>query len=768
MKRLALLLSLLSIASSSADPAVLEGLGVNIHFTQEQPGELDMIHAAGFALVRMDLTWQNIETSRGIYDFSSYDNLVDGIEKRAMKIILIVNYTHRLYDNDQSVFTDDGRAAYASFAGAAAKHFKGKSVIFEIYNEPNIAPFWRPTPDADNYAKMAVSACKAIRAADGNAIIIGPALAGATELDFLETCFKAGLLEYWSAVSVHPYRQTAPETVTEDYRKIRALIHKYAPKDKDIPIVSGEWGFSDVWASFDRDKQATYLARQFLTNLANDIPISIYYDWRDDGLDPKEPEHHFGLVEHTPTGDPQQPFKPKPAYLAAKTLMEQLKGMKFNKKLEFDDPDIQLMMFGEKGALRFVAWTVSGLPKTLSLPAQLGAMRCISMDGKQQPMIDPSGSLAINIDGSPRYLDPDLPSRLLWTLASWSRVPLEVKSFSGVEASVVTSLHNCDDTADLAVITSTQKGGWNRIVIPANRPGRLVTSWKINRFDASTDEIIQIALPGDITFQQKTRSIVSDAVELRLIPLGCNAAVLQLHNPNGYKCEVDVAVKTIENPTQTFGLKVADHERLQETLVAFAPPPAMPVLVWVDAIARNTDRSKRSTILKYAAVKCPPDETRLTFEGDEKIPGEGTLETSDEFPQKEIRERSCVISYHFGAGWKYACVKPDDSPLPIEGQPTKLGIWVYGDKSKNLLRMRFIDSTGQTFQPDGGRLNFNGWEYIEFPMDGSSGGFWGGAKDGKIHYPIKLETLLLIDNASRTAIEGKIHFAAPCLYYDAR
>ena len=103
---------------------------------------------------------------------------------------------------------------------------------------------------------------------------IGPATS-TIDLPFLEACFQAGLLDYWDAVSVHPYRQTAPETVEEEYRSVRLLIRRYAPAGKDIPIISGEWGYSTQYPAFAgkdaaaRDKrQAKWLARQFLTNLA--------------------------------------------------------------------------------------------------------------------------------------------------------------------------------------------------------------------------------------------------------------------------------------------------------------------------------------------------------------------------------------------------------------------------------------------------------------------------------------------------------------------
>ncbi len=73
---------------------------------------------------------------------------------------------------------------------------------------------------------MALEAVKAIRNKTENEIIIG--LATSVDLTFLEECFKAGLLNYWNAVSVHPYRQSNPETVFTDYFNLKNLIKKYA------------------------------------------------------------------------------------------------------------------------------------------------------------------------------------------------------------------------------------------------------------------------------------------------------------------------------------------------------------------------------------------------------------------------------------------------------------------------------------------------------------------------------------------------------------
>ena len=49
--------------------------GVDIHFVTGHKKDLDMIAAAGFKFIRMDLLWQDTERKKGIYDWTSYDEL---------------------------------------------------------------------------------------------------------------------------------------------------------------------------------------------------------------------------------------------------------------------------------------------------------------------------------------------------------------------------------------------------------------------------------------------------------------------------------------------------------------------------------------------------------------------------------------------------------------------------------------------------------------------------------------------------------------------
>jgi len=77
----------------------------------------------------------------------------------------------------------------------------------------------------------------------------------------------AGLLQYWDAVSVHPYRQNNRKLPLIDYIAIRQLIKRYAQKAKIFPLFLGNGGYSSVGINFNETKQGKYLQRELLSNV---------------------------------------------------------------------------------------------------------------------------------------------------------------------------------------------------------------------------------------------------------------------------------------------------------------------------------------------------------------------------------------------------------------------------------------------------------------------------------------------------------------------
>jgi len=385
---LACLLAATAAAAELPSPVIPAGVGVNIHFTRGHAADLDLIAAAGCKFVRMDFSWQGTERKAGDYDWSAYDELTANLDRRGLRALYILDYSNALYE--EAITVTDKRtklehketaspqrpesvAAFARWAGAAAAHFRGRHVIWEIWNEPNIH-FWKPKPDVKQYVALALATARAVRAADRETTLVAPATS-TFPWEFFETLFSSGILAELDAVSVHPYRpyRQSPETAAADYAKLRALIAKHAPAGKkDLPVLSGEWGYATHDKGVPLDTQAAFVVRQQLANLLDGVPLSIWYDWKNDGPDATYNEHNFGLV--TPD------LQPKPAYLALQTMTRELAGYRIARRVATGGDDWVLLWVNPAGEQKLAAWTL-GEPHRLELdlgtkrlPLELAAM----------------------------------------------------------------------------------------------------------------------------------------------------------------------------------------------------------------------------------------------------------------------------------------------------------------------------------------------------------------------------------------------------------
>ena len=379
-------------------PVIPNGFGVNIHFTGA-PRDLDMIAEAGFKFIRMDLVWSRIEKIKGIYEFdkAGYDTLTKGCTERGINILYILDYSNKLYESDQSVRTEEGCEAFARFAVAAAKRYTGKEILWEIWNEPNLRHFWNPQPSTEDYCKLVEASADRIRQADPTGQVVG----GATSqipLEWLEDCFKRGLLKWIDILSVHPYRSQAPETVVADYAKLRELVKRYAPAGKDIPVISGEWGYSNInWdkSRLSEQQQAQYLARMFLVNLYQGIPVSIWYDWKNDGTNPNEREHQFGTIRHD--------LEPKAAYLAIKTLSSALADYSIDERIDLGNEDDFAFKLIKDQSEAIAFWTL-GSQHEVTLPVEPTEITLVDFCGDRIVINFKTGPLQLRAEQSPQYV----------------------------------------------------------------------------------------------------------------------------------------------------------------------------------------------------------------------------------------------------------------------------------------------------------------------------------------------------------------------------
>jgi hypothetical protein len=294
-----LLMAVPAIRLAGAPVRASNDFGVTIEFYRDADKQAEMMAAAGVSWVRIDLAWSVAEPEAGQYDFRAWDRFLDAFEPHGIRVLFILDYGNRLYEDGLPPSTPSGRAAFAAYAGAAARHFRGRAA-WEIWNEPNLPQFWAGTPDPAGYVALARAAAAEIRREDRRARILGPSLGGGTfDFAYLNATFNLGLLDIVDAVSVHPYGATYPEAAAAFYDEVRQRIALHAP-DRDIPVVVSEWGYAVE--GLGREKQAEYLLRALNTNRRSGIPLTIWYNWQE----PINPWHSFGLLDvHG---------RPKPAY----------------------------------------------------------------------------------------------------------------------------------------------------------------------------------------------------------------------------------------------------------------------------------------------------------------------------------------------------------------------------------------------------------------------------------------------------------------------
>ena len=778
----AFLLSLASLsllAASDLPPLLLpQGVGVNIHFTRGHEPDLDLIAAAGFKFVRMDFGWGGSERKPGEYNWADYDELTANLEKRHLRPIYILDYSNGLYEdtitsrnpvNDKeqrdtaSPQKPQSVAAFARWAAAAAQHYRGHSIVWEIWNEPNIG-FWKPKPDVRQYTALALATCRAVREANPQATLIGPA-SSEFPWPFLESFLSSGVLEYLDAVSVHPYRsyQRGPETAAEDYLKLRGLIERYAPENrKHIPIVSGEWGYATHVKGVSLETQAAFIVRQQLANLLQGVPLSIWYDWKNDGQDPNNNEDNFGTVSNN--------LAFKPSYLAVQTLTRQLSGCRLARRLDTPSPDdFALLFVNDVGDQKLAVWT-AGQPHPLSLELGLGSAGDIAaVDGQGQPVEVKvqEGNLVLALQAAPQYVTLKKPRHALAAAAAWNVsgfVPTLIEAGRPEGTRIPIQCGNPFDRTVQVKLTLESAAGSDQQTFRLEPKQRLTRefSFKPKR---QSPESIEVKLRAEFQEQppggswrilgqssERRQFIVTYPMALRLAPVE-KGVRLQILNSSHRRFEGTATINGRKFPVRC-------ESNIPDLTVE---APATSGSISVELLEDSGRDAARPFTARFRRLSVPAMNTFL--DGDAKVPARANLsETNAPGDQTQPFTQAWRLDYNFDAGWRFVrCVPAGSQPVVLEGKPQALGVWIWGDRSGNALRLRVTDTSGQTFQPAGPDLDWTGWRWVTFDLaDLSKASHWAGANDGVVHGDLRLDTLLLVDG-TRKKTGGTIYFAGATL-----
>jgi hypothetical protein len=94
---------------------------------------------------------------------------------------------------------------------------------------------------------------------------------------------------------------------------------------------------------------------------------------------------------------------------------------------------------------------------------------------------------------------------------------------------------------------------------------------------------------------------------------------------------------------------------------------------------------------------------------------------------------------------------------PVSGSPTALSLWGFGDNSNTTVMLKFVDSTGESFESKIGNIGTANWTRMVFYLDGMNpnSSHSGGNNDGKVNYPITVTQLHVYKPSSGGLTSGQ-------------
>jgi hypothetical protein len=296
-------------------------IGLVVHSLSDANAEL--YSSYGFQKIRIDILWSVVETVHGVYDFSTYDAIVNNAIDNGMSVMLILCYNNTLYAEsiETIITTETNMTAFKNYVTACVNRYKEKGVSWEIWNEAN------HTWTAQQYFDIVVQAYPIIKALDtsGNAIVGAIGNDGEVSRIWFEDCCKLGLLTYADKISLHVYDAPTPEASMSYLVDYQSIAQKYISFKRYIPVVISEFGYSTYSgipnAPTDSER-GDYLIRYLLLGMMYNIDEMYLYEAT--GLyTSTNPEAYFGMFN-------ADTYAPTTSVTKIKSFFDALEGYRFS------------------------------------------------------------------------------------------------------------------------------------------------------------------------------------------------------------------------------------------------------------------------------------------------------------------------------------------------------------------------------------------------------------------------------------------------------